>query len=367
MVRAHSGEVTISPHHGRPSTLDTVVRPDVPKGAWVSYRPGQTPVLDDGAPDWYRDVVIQPVVSASTGELIGHASFEPAQYAEDFEANDRHLDEATTFVHYNRALNAVTREHVLPRPGPEAHPLPEDKAYRLTSHGIPGYLLLVVRDRATGKLRTRHVGEDEAVRWAIWMTSRLPKDHWIDLPCCWVGSPENRAVPNPNTASEALPGVFVPDPLDEVALGQRIANGTRRWARASEGPQGMDTVGGKYVRVLTADAQGRYRAWVLFRPEPQGVELDVLARVAGLHSGGGEASAEVRVRTLRLVRALKSMFDVWVEDRADFGDLLRGVAAVDEMWRADPEFEQAGPLTLDLLTRVVAAQAEPWVGVDQET
>ncbi|MGO4427757.1 lonely Cys domain-containing protein, partial [Streptomyces sp. MCAF7] len=129
----------------------------------------------------------------------------------------------------------------------------------------------------------------------------------------------------------------------------------------------MDTVGGKYVRVLTADAQGRYRAWVLFRPEPQGVELDVLARVAGLHSGGGEASAEVRVRTLRLVRALKSMFDVWVEDRADFGDLLRGVAAVDEMWRADPEFEQAGPLTLDLLTRVVAAQAEPWVGVDQET
>jgi hypothetical protein len=107
---------------------------------------------------------------------------------------------------------------------------------------------------------------------------------------------------------------------------------------------------------------------VLFRPEPTGAELDRLARAAGLHSRPGAVPEAARARTLRLVRALKSMYGIWAEDRADFEDLLYGAAAVDEMWLADPAFQQAGPLTLDLLERVVAAHPEAAEdGLDQET
>ncbi|MEK8171927.1 hypothetical protein NKH77_28890 [Streptomyces sp. M19] len=66
--------------------------------------------------------------------------------------------------------------------------------------------------------------------------------------------------------------------------------------------------------------------------------------------------------TKRLVRALRKTFGYDVEDSADYLDLLRGIAAVDHMWQADPDFSQAGPFSLDLLRRVVAARPRPSPG-----
>ncbi|MFC7512679.1 hypothetical protein ACFQV4_30535 [Streptomyces thermocarboxydus] len=63
----------------------------------------------------------------------------------------------------------------------------------------------------------------------------------------------------------------------------------------------------------------------------------------------------MRAGTLRLVRALRLTFGHDVDDAADFAELLRGVAAVDHMWRSDTDFDAAGPFMLDLLNRVVAA------------
>lgn len=120
-----------------------------------------------------------------------------------------------------------------------------------------------------------------------------------------------------------------------------------------------------------------------FLPEPKGAGLDRLATQVAWHTGRGEASAEVRERTLRAVRALRLAFGWNVEQEfgttggksgvatslrrafgrsapagTDYLGLLRGVAALDGMWRADSRFDGLGPFTLDLLHRVVEAHPE---------
>ncbi|MEU1175948.1 lonely Cys domain-containing protein [Streptomyces microflavus] len=78
-------------------------------------------------------------------------------------------------------------------------------------------------------------------------------------------------------------------------------------------------------------------------------------------------SDEMRTATLRLVRALRITFGHDIDDDPGFGDLLRGAAAVDQMWRSDSDFEEAGPFMLDLLHRVVAAHPDAAAGVDGRT
>ncbi|WP_338000810.1 lonely Cys domain-containing protein [Streptomyces bingchenggensis] len=367
VVWPHSGEVKVSPLAGGKGRIDTVVgRPGVPKGAWFPLRPGQGPVLHAGLPDWYRNVVMWPMVSEAIGEQMGHSSFRPTEYAETFEANERHSDRMTTYVDFRFASETVSPEQELPRPAPEGSPFPEADALRISAHGIPGYMAVAVR--SGDRVYYRTLDKDEAAAWVAWLVSGLPKDRWIDLACCCLASPKDSGRPDPDVGSLFYREVFVADPLRELSPGQRIVNKARRWARVSYGPQSEMKLqrNGKYVRTLFTDPQGRARDGELPRPDPEGAELDRLAVVARLHSGPGAVSAEVRERTLIAVRALKLMFGVYVEDGAGFGELLRGVAAVDEMWLADPEFRQVGPLTLDLLSRVIAAHAGAGVEVDQE-
>ncbi|WP_446046457.1 lonely Cys domain-containing protein, partial [Streptomyces olivaceus] len=355
-VWAHSGEVTLSSDQGV-STVDTVRRPGSPEGDWTASEPGLAPDPDDDVPDWYQQVATRPIVSALTGKQIGRASHHAGEWATAFEDDDRHLDRMTTYVHYYPATGQVSAERELPRPGAE------NAAYRLDMHGSPGHLHLAMRDGTV-----RPVDEREAGPWLRRRKSlsSLPKDHWIDFVVCWSGAPRDRAVPvSPNTASDAYAGPFVPDPLSSLSMGQQLANSTGRSVRLSYSSQGTRSHDGRYTRTLFADAQGRHRAWALFRPDPSGADLDRLAALAGLAPGDGEVSDEMRAGTLRLVRALRLTFGHDVDDAADFGDLLRGVAAVDHMWRSDTDFDAAGPFTLDLLNRVVAAHPEAASGVDR--
>ncbi|NEB60516.1 lonely Cys domain-containing protein, partial [Streptomyces diastaticus] len=355
-VWAHSGEVTLG-SDGGVSTVDTVRRAGSPEGDWTASEPGLAPDPDDDAPEWHHRVATRPIVSALTGRQIGRASHHAAEWAADFEDDDRHLDRMTTYVHYYPATGRVSAEQELPRPGAE------DAAYRLDVHGSPGHLHLAMRDGTV-----RQVDEREAGPWLRRRKSlsSLPKDHWIDFVVCWSGAPRDRAVPvSPNTASDAYAGPFVPDPLGSLSLGQQLANSTGRSVRLSYSAQGTRSSDGRYTRTLFADAQGRHRAWALFRPDPSGADLDRLAAAAGLAPGDGEVSDEMRAGTLRLVRALRLTFGHDVDDAADFGELLRGVAAVDHMWRSDTDFDEAGPFTLDLLNRVVAAHPSAASGVDR--
>ncbi|WP_331462817.1 lonely Cys domain-containing protein [Streptomyces sp. Z38] len=355
-VWAHSGEVTLSSDQGV-GTVDTVRRSGAPEGDWTASEPGLAPDPDDDVPDWYHQVATRPIVSALTGKQIGRASHHAEEWANDFEDDDRHLDRMTTYVHYYPATGRISTEHELPRPGAE------NAAYRLDMHGSPGRLHLAMRDGTV-----RPVDEREAGPWLRRRKSlsTLPKDHWIDFVVCWSGAPGDRTVPvPPNTASDAYAGPFVPDPLSSLSLGQQLANSTGRSVRLSYGSQGTRSRDGRYTRTLFADAQGRHRAWALFRPDPSGADLDRLAAVAGLSADDGEVTDEMRAGTLRLVRALRLTFGHDVDDAADFAALLRGVAAVDHMWRSDTDFDAAGPFTLDLLNRVVAAHPETASGVDR--
>ncbi|NEB21425.1 lonely Cys domain-containing protein, partial [Streptomyces coelicoflavus] len=355
-VWAHSGEVTLG-SDGGVSTVDTVRRAGSPEGDWTASEPGLAPDPDDDVPEWHHRVATRPIVSALTGRQIGRASHHAAEWAADFEDDDRHLDRMTTYVHYYPATGLVSAERELPRPGPE------DTAYRLDAHGSPGHLHLAMRDGTVRPVDGREAGGWLRRRKSL---SNLPKDHWIDFVVCWSGAPRDRAVPaSPNTASDAYAGPFVPDPLSSLSTGQQLANTTGRSVRLSYSAQGTRSSDGRYTRTLFADARGRHRAWALFRPDPSEADLDRLAAVAGLTSGDGEVSDEMRAGTLRLVRALRLTLGHDADDAADFGELLRGVAAVDHMWRSDTDFDDAGPFTLDLLNRVVAAHPEAASGVDR--
>ncbi|WP_143663955.1 lonely Cys domain-containing protein, partial [Streptomyces sp. rh34] len=356
-VWAHTGRVTVESAAGAASTIDVVRSPGVPRGDWIASGPGWGPDSDEDVPDWHHEVVSRAIVSALSGRQIGRASHHPAEFARDFEDHDRHLDRMPTFVHDHPATGRISGEWDLPRPGPE------DEAYRLDMHGSPGSLVFALRDGST-----RDVDEREAGPWLRRRKSltTLPKHHWVDLVVCWSGAPGDSAVPAPNTATDAFPGPFVPDPLRTLSMGQHVANATGRAVRLAYGPQSTEESNGRYRRSLFADAQGRRRAWALSRPEPEGAELDRLAEAAGVSPGNGEVAEEERTRTLRLVRALRLTFGHDVDDAPDFGDLMRGVAAVDHMWRGDSDFEEAGPFTLDLLRRVIAAHPEAASGTDQQ-
>jgi hypothetical protein len=355
-VWAHTGRVTVESAAGAASTIDVVRSPGAPRGDWIASGPGWGPDSDEDVPDWHHEVVSRAIVSALSGRQIGRASHHPAEFARDFEDHDRHLDRMPTFVHDHPATGRISGEWDLPRPGPE------DEAYRLDMHGSPGSLVFALRDGST-----RSVDEREAGPWLRRRKSltTLPKHHWVDLVVCWSGAPGDSAVPAPSTATDAFPGPFVPDPLRTLSMGQHVANATGRAVRLAYGPQSTQESDGRYRRSLFADAQGRRRAWALSRPEPEGAELDRLAEAAGVSPGDGEVSEEERTRTLRLVRALRLTFGHDVDQAPDFGGLLRGVAALDHMWRGDSDFEEAGPFTLDLLRRVIAAHPEAASGTDQ--
>ncbi|CAD5987985.1 protein of unknown function [Streptomyces sp. KY75] len=357
-VWAHSGRITVESAPGEASTIDVVRTPKTPRGDWIASDPGLGPDTDDDTPGWHHDVVSRALVSALSGRQIGRASHHPAEFARDFEDDDRHLDRMATFVHDHPATGRTSGEYDLPRPGPE------DRAYRLDLHGSPGSLTFALRDGTT-----RDIDEREAGPWLRRRKSltTLPDDHWVDLVVCWSGAPRDSAVPEPGTASDAYGGPFVADPLATVSMGQHVANATGRAVRLAYGPQGTQESNGRYRRTLFADAQGRRRAWALASPEPDAGELDRLAEIAGISPGDGEVSDEMRTATLRLVRALRITFGHDIDDDPGFDDLLRGAAAVDQMWRSDSDFEEAGPFTLDLLHRVVAAHPEAAAGVDRQT
>ncbi|NUS86463.1 MAG: lonely Cys domain-containing protein, partial [Streptomyces sp.] len=366
-VWAHSGEVSVSTWADGTGSIDTVAgRPGVPIGDWASFPPGQGPVPDESVPDWYLDVVMWPVISEAMGEQTGYASFEPGQYARNYEKIERISDRMPTFVHYHFPTDTDGPEQELPRPGPEGSPFPLADAFRISAHGVPGYMMLAFR--SGNGVVSRFVDEAAGVAWVKWLVSRRPKVGWIDFSDCWLGTPKDSNSRGPAMRSPFAPEVFVADPLRELSMAKRTANDTDLWVRAFHGQlsDGEQPGTNRQRWVLYTDSQGQPRDVALERPDPKGAKLGRYVVMAGLHWGPGSVLAEVEERTRIAVRALQSMFGVHVEDRAHFGELLRGVAAVDEMWLADPEFRRVGPLTLDLVRRVIAAHAGPGVEVDQD-
>ncbi|MCZ1008343.1 lonely Cys domain-containing protein [Streptomyces lydicus] len=362
LVLAHSGEVALRVQPGKAVTVQVEHRPSKPQGDWIPNPPGMGRDPRNGDPmAEFRDVFTRALIDPGTGEQFGRGSHTDADLVEEgYEELGRHLREAGTFVHLDLNADDVSEEFSLPAPGDERD------AYYEDLHASQRGLLLA------GLEGQREVsGTEELRRWGRRPSVTANPDGWTDIAGCRPGAYEDRSVP-PRKYLWADEEAFVPDPLTHVPVGQRRANNDNRAVRTPNRPQtGAQLLDGRWVRVLHTDPWGRRGRWLIFLPEPKGAELDRLAGVVGRHDGAGEASAEVRLRVLRGVRALRLVFGWNVRAQAEaardggYEELLRGFAALDDMWRADDRFRGLGRFTLDMFHRVVAARPEGGADPDQ--
>ncbi len=201
--------------------------------------------------------------------------------------------------------------------------------YTYYGHGYPGTLEIVLRDGSTVMLTAadggRYIGGLREVR-------ELPPRHRIGLQVCYAASPGHPL----DQPQEGRPVRPVEDPLDEVSLIQHTANVSRLDVEGPTQTAGLDddsfmledTPGGVVGRVVRV------------RPEPTEAELNRLAVIAGLHGDPDTVPPEVRATVLRLVRALRLVFDHAVED--DRWVLLAGTRGRS---RASPHWRPCAPTT----------------------
>ncbi|MEI5033215.1 lonely Cys domain-containing protein [Streptomyces sp. S1A(2023)] len=221
---------------------------------------------------------------------------------------------------------------------------PDRAVYTYYGHGFPGALAIVLRDGSTVLLAApdggRYIGGLREVR-------ELPPGHRIGLQVCYAASAGNHRDPQ----QEGRPVPPVEDPLDEVSLIQHTANAGRREV---EGPTLVaaldddsyvleDTPGGVVGRVVRV------------RPEPDDAELDRLAVIAGLHGDPDTVPPEIRTSVLRLVRALRLVFDHDVEDDrwvpgGRYERALKGIAALETLRANDPGMRRLTPFRMELWT-----------------
>ncbi|MFE3271088.1 hypothetical protein [Streptomyces sp. NPDC059215] len=112
------------------------------------------------------------------------------------------------------------------------------------------------------------------------------------------------------------------------------------------------------MAILKQTSEGTPGKWELFIPEPDGDQVNRLARIVGLHSGEQEADAFAKTRTLQLIRTLRGAFGPQLEENpANHQDLMRGLAALDMLrWNTGTEGSFApytdSRMTPDLLRRI---------------
>ncbi|HET6855962.1 MAG TPA: lonely Cys domain-containing protein, partial [Streptomyces sp.] len=353
-VWSHTGSLSVLENVRQPMTIRVTRFRGRAMGDWLSSPPGRAPDRAADVPDWYGRALTKAVVSASTGKMIGISSFQPDELADDRQQSYRRHDRMKQFAYHNPATLTESLHYELPGA--------DGMSFLVANHGLPGSITVALENGKNRDLRGI-----EAEDWFRHMMSsvELDDDAWLFLAICWAGSPEDGSVPRLPVHSDAFFGTFVPDPLTDISIGQRFANVARRRTRCAVRAIAV-SIDDPHTWFLYTDIQGRQQPVVEFYPEPESAELDRLAGVAQLHTGPGEVPEETRARTLRLVRALRRTLGNEVDGDADYAGLLRGAAALDMMWRADPAFRDAGPFTLDLLREVGRAYGTTLSGGDVE-
>ncbi|NSC24355.1 lonely Cys domain-containing protein, partial [Streptomyces albus subsp. chlorinus] len=310
-VWAYTGTVTARDTVGGTVTLRTVRTKDHPGGDWLATAPGTAPARAADVPDWYGKVLVRPVVSGTTGKQTGYSVFSRADLARTWEKQLRDADRARTFVYYNPAAGTYSEPHEVPDA--------DEKTFEIFLHGVPGAVSVELDDGTM-----RRISGEELERWVAHLLSSvdLRDKTLVPLTICWAGSPGDSSLPAPDTAHDNRPGVFVADPLADISTGQVFANAARHRVRVAHRQTGFSGRG-PYRRALFTDPQGRRVPFTYHVPEPDRAGLDRLARVAGLHRGDTPVPADIRERTLRLVRALAPD----VRQRGGGRRRLRGPAA----------------------------------------
>ncbi|MEU5977612.1 lonely Cys domain-containing protein [Streptomyces sp. NPDC047315] len=215
---------------------------------------------------------------------------------------------------------------------------PPSAVFVYAGHGEPGRLHVALKDG-----RTYWLGKLEAVRYlsGLHEVRNLPRGGRIHLEVCWSATDGDPDQSYPFLHAEAP---HLDDPLDDVPLGQLLANVTRREVDAATRPTGLNDE----VRLLLASASGVPGRRVLFLPEPIFLELDELARSGGLHTGPEPVSEETRRTTLRLVRALRREYGGGTKDPVQDTALWQGITALERLRANDERLKATTPFRLDL-------------------
>lgn len=175
----------------------------------------------------------------------------------------------------------------------------------------------------------------------------LPPGHRIGLQVCYSASPGHPL----DQPQEGRPVRPVEDPLDEVSLIQHTANASRLDVEGPTHTAGLDDDS----FMLEDTPGGVVGRLVRVRPEPTDAELDRLAVIADLHGDPGTVPPEVRATVLRLVRALRLVFDHAVEDDrwvpgGGYERALKGIAALETLRANDPGMRRFTPFRMELWT-----------------
>ncbi|MGW2213199.1 lonely Cys domain-containing protein, partial [Streptomyces sp. NPDC001781] len=312
--------------------------PDHPLGAWVPFQPtkASAPFVDrewtalDGTKFRDSDVASRPVVSDR------HERFGRMSHVDDVRDRERLM---------RSYLRAKKQVHLMASGGrtaliSEEARTPDLAVYVFVAHGLPGGLLLALRDGRTVWLSAadggRYIGGLPEV-------AELPSGHRMKVEVCFGGSAGNPTAPQ--LANRPAPPVR--DPLEEVSLTQHTANESRLVTNGPLTSSGFD-VDAHILHDTPDGVVGRHEDAF---PEPLPHELDQRARTAGLHTGDSEAAPGVRQTALKLVRALRIVFGPEVEtDSALYERLLTGIGALETLRANDPDLSRFTPFRMELWT-----------------
>ncbi|WP_455357457.1 lonely Cys domain-containing protein, partial [Streptomyces sp. SYSU K217416] len=326
--------------------------PVAPVGGWVSVEPSAAtgPYEDrewtalDGTKFYDSDVLTRPFADEKH-ERYGRMAFRPEDGLRVRE------DTYRVFRRIRELVHQVPADAGYLEAGTEPFSL-GSAVYVYSSHGRPGGMALPLLDGRTVRLGARDAAKYIA---GLREVRELPQDHQLHEAICWSGSAGDPRLPQATHA----PSPHVDDSLAGASLSQLVANASRRvtggFTRAS-GHAILTILDPQRVSFSAANGErGRY---IRHRPEPLELELDALAREAGLHHGAGEVSAETRETMLRLVRALREVFGHGIEDDRGvpggrYERVLKGIGALERMRANDPAISSFTPLRMDMLVFLV--------------
>ncbi|MFH9819768.1 lonely Cys domain-containing protein [Streptomyces sp. NPDC017230] len=354
-VWSANGTVKVSPQRdpSQPYVVSLLYGDGLTRADWIRSTPGQVldPLEYENAPAWERQVRSHSVVTDG-GTTIGRGVFEDSEAPRRIAAL-KLATESSELWHYNPATGESAKDD-------DPVPFAGKPVYVFGAHARPGATRVPTTTDPAHHSRQRETGGMLKRRPSL---ARLPEDHAVLMEACSSAKP-----PGVVRTRRGIDDTFVPDPLAVVSESQHVANETGRTAYGGTHMVSFATLpDGKFVHRLYTDSRGRRGTWVEHRPEPAGDLLDDRARAAGLHTDPVQPVTEAtRVRTLRLVRALRLAFGAAIEDDSRYGDLLAGIGALEMMRAADPALRGLGPFSMDLFARAARAnqQYAPGPGPD---
>ncbi|WP_371652218.1 lonely Cys domain-containing protein, partial [Streptomyces mirabilis] len=211
------------------------------------------------------------------------------------------------------------------------------------AHGVYGGLVVPLAGGRKGYLSARDGGDYIGGLPEVAMYRAL--GYRLVLEVCSAGSAGDPTQKQPRN----MPPPYVDDPLEVVALGAHASNASGMETDAHTMSSG---IGDDYFGPSVA-GDGTWGRRVRFRPEPSDDGLARLAREAELHTGPGVVE-EATLRTmLRLVRALRRVFGLEIEDsRGVRGGLyervLKGIGALEKLRANDVALGRFTPFRMDL-------------------